>query len=108
MDPGSLVRELRRRHGLTQDRLAVRAGTSQAFISRVERGELSPTIETLERLLASMGERLTITTERLPGMLDDDPEQLRDARALTPSERLERAMASSRFAASIHGAAARR
>ncbi|MGE4424919.1 MAG: helix-turn-helix domain-containing protein [Solirubrobacteraceae bacterium] len=107
MTVGALIRERREHHGLTQERLAIRAGTSQAFISRVERGELSPTIETVERLLASMGERMALTTERLPGMLDDDPDQLRAARSLTPDERLERAASFSRFAASIHGAARR-
>jgi transcriptional regulator with XRE-family HTH domain len=63
---GRLVREARQRHGLTQQRLARRCATSQRHISRVERDEVSPTVETLERLLRAMGERLTLTAEPGP------------------------------------------
>ena len=52
MTAGQLLREARERHGLTQRQLAIRARTSQAAISRIERGLVSPTIETLEKLLA--------------------------------------------------------
>lgn len=56
-----MVREARRRHGLSQQRLARRCLTSQRHISRIERGEVSPSVETLERLLRAMGERLELT-----------------------------------------------
>lgn len=62
MSTGELVGRLRRRHGLSQRALAVRARTSQAWISRVERGEVSPSIESLERLLRVMGEQLVLTS----------------------------------------------
>ena len=60
IDVGQLVREVRRRHGLSQQRLARRCATSQRHISRIERGEVSPSVETLERLLRAMGERLEL------------------------------------------------
>lgn len=52
--PG-VLREARRRSGLTQRDLAERAGTSQSAIARIERGQSSPTLATLERLLGSAG-----------------------------------------------------
>ena len=60
MTAGQLLRETRRRHGLTQEQLAARARTSQAAISRIERGLVSPSVETLAELLDLMGEELTL------------------------------------------------
>ena len=60
MTAGQLVREARERHGLTQKQLAIRARTSQAAISRIERGLVSPTIEMLEKLLAMVNEELVL------------------------------------------------
>jgi len=106
MDAAAIVRETRERHGLSQSRLARRAGTSQSFVSRVEAGTISPTVETLDRLLLVMGERLDVTsTVRVPGWLDDDPQQRAESRRLTPAERLERAFAANAFAAALHGGA---
>ena len=59
MDPGASLRSARRRAGLTQAELAARAGTSQATISAYEHGRKAPSIETLGRLLAAVGARLT-------------------------------------------------
>ena len=61
MSPGQLLREARLRHGLTQRQLAARARTSQAAISRIERGLVSPTVATLAELLDLMGEELELT-----------------------------------------------
>jgi transcriptional regulator with XRE-family HTH domain len=60
-----LIRDARRRHGLDQKGLARRAGTSQGQISKIERGAISPSIATLERLLGVMGERLELAA--VPG-----------------------------------------
>jgi transcriptional regulator with XRE-family HTH domain len=57
---GDLLRTKRRRHGLTQAQLAARARTSQAAISRIERGLVSPSVATLANLLDLMGEELEL------------------------------------------------
>ena len=46
--------------GLTQAELARRAGTTQAAVARVEGGRVSPTVRTLQRLLAATGHELTL------------------------------------------------
>jgi transcriptional regulator with XRE-family HTH domain len=60
---GELLREARKRHGLTQRQLAVRARTSQAAISRIERGLVSPSVDTLAELLWLMNEQLVLDAE---------------------------------------------
>jgi transcriptional regulator with XRE-family HTH domain len=52
---GELVREARRRAGLTQRELADRAGTTQSAIARLESGRNSPSFEQVERLLKLCG-----------------------------------------------------
>jgi transcriptional regulator with XRE-family HTH domain len=54
------LREARAQHGISQRRLALRAGTSQDAISRIERGVESPTLERLANLLLVLGERLEL------------------------------------------------
>jgi enoyl-CoA hydratase/carnithine racemase/DNA-binding transcriptional regulator YiaG len=66
MDGGRVIRESRERHGVSQRSLAVRAGTSQGYVSQVERGEVSPSVEAVGRLLACLGEQGRIETEPLP------------------------------------------
>jgi transcriptional regulator with XRE-family HTH domain len=58
MTPGQLLRDARRRHGVTQEQLAARARTSQAAISRIERDLVSPSVNTLATLLDLLGEEL--------------------------------------------------
>ena len=50
-----LLQEARTRAGLSQRELARRAGTAQSVVARVERGQTSPTVETLSRLMAATG-----------------------------------------------------
>jgi transcriptional regulator with XRE-family HTH domain len=57
---GELLRDARRRHGLTQRHLAARARTSQAAISRIERDVVSPVVSTLSELLRLMNEELVL------------------------------------------------
>jgi transcriptional regulator with XRE-family HTH domain len=63
--PGELLTTVRHRHGLTQSQLAARARTSQAAISRLERGLVSPSVATLQELLDLMGEELVIQAEAI-------------------------------------------
>jgi transcriptional regulator with XRE-family HTH domain len=57
---GELLRSTRRKHGLTQRQLAIRARTSQAAISRIERDIVSPAVSTLAELLRLMNEELVL------------------------------------------------
>ena len=52
---GGVLREARRLSGLSQRELAVRAGTSQPAIARIESGLGSPNLATLERLVSAAG-----------------------------------------------------
>ena len=56
---GQLIRDARQRAGLTQAELARRSGTSQATLSAYETMSRAPSSETLERILAAAGRRLT-------------------------------------------------
>jgi hypothetical protein len=96
VETGGLIRRTRERHGLSQKRLALRAGTDQAAISRIERGETSPSLETIERLMAAMGERLSIQPE--PVERDYDPLHMRASLERTPEERLRLAISWNRLA----------
>ncbi|HEX5938375.1 MAG TPA: helix-turn-helix transcriptional regulator [Actinomycetota bacterium] len=55
MRAGSMLREARFRAGLTQRELARRAGVPQPGISRIERGHVSPRVDTLDELLRACG-----------------------------------------------------
>jgi transcriptional regulator with XRE-family HTH domain len=54
--PGELLREARIRHELSQEQLAIRAGTTQSAIARIERDRTSPSIKTLTTLFQAMEE----------------------------------------------------
>jgi transcriptional regulator with XRE-family HTH domain len=104
MTSAELVRDVRLRHGLSQRRLAVRAGAGQAWISRIEQGKISPSIESLERLLLVMGESLSLQAAR--SVEDEDDRTWQEAHRARPmAERLERAFDASGFAADLRGAA---
>lgn len=55
-----LVHRLRTEAGLTQAELAQRMGTTQSAIARMEAGGTRPTLETLERLAAAIGQELVV------------------------------------------------
>jgi transcriptional regulator with XRE-family HTH domain len=108
---GSLVREARRRHGLDQAELAKRLGTSQPAISRIECDQVSPTIETLERILNAMGETLHVSTLALakpvPGGSNQSIAELRADYRLSPEERLAQAAQLSEIATELVAGAER-
>jgi transcriptional regulator with XRE-family HTH domain len=95
-----LLREARARHGISQRRLALRAGTSQDAISRIERGVESPTLDRLSRLLMMLGERLDFDTTPL---LEDQVDTAR----LTVRERLREAASWNLVATKLEIAGAR-
>jgi len=105
MTAGELVREARKRHGLTQRQLAIRARTSQAAISRIERDLVSPSVETLGELLRMMNEELVIDAR--PVDWGFDVELLKARLALSPEERIRRGVTHSRRMNEVRGAAQR-
>jgi transcriptional regulator with XRE-family HTH domain len=54
----TLLTEARERAGLTRAELARRSATSRPTLSAYEHGRVSPTVDTLERVLAATGHRL--------------------------------------------------
>lgn len=104
-DPGALLRQRRRAHGLSQRQLAVRGGTRQSTISRIETGREIPTVERLDLLLTALGERLDL------GIVPLDPERRWDDvaadRAKSMSNRLEDGFALASFASELVGRARR-
>jgi transcriptional regulator with XRE-family HTH domain len=72
---GDLIKEARRRAGLTQAELAVKAGTTQSAIARWERGAVSPSFDTVRRLLRLCGFHLNVALERWDDGLIDDWQQ---------------------------------
>lgn len=96
----SLLREARRKAGLTQRQLAARAGTSQAAVARYERARAMPDIETLHRLLEACGFELRLQVEQLDGTRD---RQIREAIARPPKARLESNRRMTRLAARAAG-----
>ena len=63
MSPGEILREARLRHEVSQAELAIRAGTTQSAISRIEKDRVSPSVKTLSQLLFVLGEDLILSSE---------------------------------------------
>ncbi len=61
---GELLREARRRSGLSQSELAARAEVTQSVVSEYEAGKRQPAVPTLARLIAATGHNLTLSLER--------------------------------------------
>ncbi len=102
-DASVLLRDARKRSGISQRGLALRAGTSQDAISRIERGVESPTLERLSNLLIVLGERLELSS--VPLVEEEAP-----ATSLTARERLREAASWNLVATKLEiaGAQARR
>lgn len=95
MTAGELLRDARRRHRVTQKQLAARARTSQAAISRIERGLVSPSVETLAKLLDLLGEELELAAR--PIDYGHDPALIRANLDRSPTSRLRHAASLARF-----------
>ena len=84
--PALLLREARRRAGLTQADLGRRLGISQAAVAKLESPRANPTIDTLEQALWATGHRLTLDAgARRPGV---DESLIRQHLELSPAERI--------------------
>jgi transcriptional regulator with XRE-family HTH domain len=103
--PGTLIREYRRRAGISQASLARRAGTTQAAVSRIERGLTTPTWETVQALALGLGCDANLNLTPLTGRWD--PVHMAQLRARPPSERLALAMSANLLAGRLRQAGAR-
>lgn len=81
-----LVREARRRRGLTQTDLAALAATTQSAIARLESGRTSPSFDDVLRLLRLMGMDLDLM---LVERDDSDWGEAQRMLARSPQERHE-------------------
>jgi len=106
MDVGSLLREARLQRGLDQAQLARRAGTTQTYISRIERGVVSPSAKTLTRLFAALGRRISLRIEPLSHGNASEARLREDWRALSAEQRVDEAMQLSEFLTDVAAAAA--
>src|SRR5437773_3844548 len=87
MAAARLIRRARRRAGLSQRALGRVAGVPQSTVARIELGQLSPRVDTLERLLRAAGQ--TLSTEDTLGS-GVDRGQIREFLAITPGQRVRR------------------
>jgi transcriptional regulator with XRE-family HTH domain len=51
----SKLRQFRLEKGLTQVELAEKAGINSNYYAKVERGDLKPSVETLEKIIKALG-----------------------------------------------------
>jgi transcriptional regulator with XRE-family HTH domain len=105
MSPGAQVRQCREQLGLSQRSLARRAGTTQAAVSRIERGLTAPTWETVRSLMLAMGCEPDLQVRRLRGRWD--PVHLAASRQRSPEERLRLAISANRLAGRMRQAGAK-
>ena len=61
------IRALRIARNLTQAELARRIATTQSAIARLEGGDVTPTLELLQKIAAAMGLRVTVGFSRMRG-----------------------------------------
>ena len=89
--PSKLVRQARRRAGLSRTALARRARISPATLVRIERGLSSPRWETLRRLLGAAGFQLHVELIERPVLGARLRKEVARILSLTPEQRLEEA-----------------
>ncbi len=56
----SAIIDARQEKGLSQKKLAELAGVKQPAIARLENGHISPSVDTINKLLAPLGKRLAV------------------------------------------------
>jgi transcriptional regulator with XRE-family HTH domain len=84
---GQILREARRRAGVSQSRLAIRTGIAAPSISRIENGHESPSYERFAACLQALGFESRVELRALAGSRAD-PVHLAAEAQLTPAQRL--------------------
>ena len=97
-----MLKEARLRAGLTQAELGARMNKAASAIGRWERGEVSPSLETLRDAIRAAGFELTLGL----AMADDhDVALIRRCLSQPPAERLDNLVSAVRAVSSMVGAA---
>ncbi len=96
-----LVKEARKRAGLTQRELAERAGTTQSAIARTESGRGDPGFEATRRLMRLCGFNLLVALDPYD---DSDLWQAGQRLELSPEQRFDALIGFARFAAEARAA----
>jgi transcriptional regulator with XRE-family HTH domain len=99
MTPGELIKATRARKGISQRSLAIRAGTSQSAVARIENGAEEVTWPRLRALMISMGEEPVLSSRPLNGRYE--PLDLLADRRLAPEARLANGLAFDEFATEL-------
>jgi transcriptional regulator with XRE-family HTH domain len=99
--PGRLLREARIRHELSQEQLAIRAGTTQSAIARIERDRTSPSIKTMTALFQAMEEDFVFGAR--PRDWGVDLTLNHQTLGFSPTERLEHGLGFSDVVREIQG-----
>src|ERR1700754_285263 len=90
LTPGELLRQTRIRHEPSQEPLAIRSGTTQSAIARIEHDRVSPSIKTLTALFQAMEEDFVFGARRRDWGVDLTLNHLNLEHS--PTERLERGL----------------
>lgn len=99
-----LVREARKRAGLTQRELGERAGTTQSAIARLENGRTTPSFDTVTRLVRACGLDLNVALLEYD---DSDWMQALDVLAMSAPERIAHGVDMANTMSRIRGVATR-
>jgi transcriptional regulator with XRE-family HTH domain len=78
-DFANRLRELRRKRGLSQMKLGVKAGVNLSYLNKLERGEATPGLDLIARLAQALGVA-TADLVSVPGKTDPLPELRQRAR----------------------------
>lgn len=71
---GTIIKELRNSKGFTQIQLAEKASCSRSYVAQVERGAMTPSIETLSDLAKALGVTVSYIMLKAQGADNDDHE----------------------------------
>ncbi len=99
---GEIIKRERLGRGLSQAQLALRAGTDQSSLSRIESGREDVTWARLRAILLSMGLEPELGLRAVEH--SEDPAHVAMARRLPPSQRLEGGLNVAEFARDLREA----
>jgi transcriptional regulator with XRE-family HTH domain len=84
---GDVVRELRLRRGLSQEALSFACGRHRTYVSLLERGRSSPTLDTLWMLAAALGVKPAEIVSRVERRAGTRPPPARARAGRSPTRR---------------------